>query len=168
MTEQALYEEELFEAKAANTFNDLLRGSREVLKVAEPGGLSNGIKVKDFKSVLMAGTKSMQCTSECQSPDSDEAYRTAITFYDVQPDAVIRASQNPCRVTCSCRSYYFWFAYPNFLGDAHLGPKPKEYKPVANPKRAPGPPKNPNNIPGACKHLIAMVQAMIQNGVIEK
>lgn len=158
--------EELFEAKASMTLQQLLDGTKSVLPTAVHNA-GNDILIDQLSIIPMLGVKSLQISCLTKSADSDGgAYSTRITFYDVEDGDTPNSGKNPVRVGCGCQAYYFYFAYPNFLKDAHLGNKPRPYTPVANPKRI-VPPKNPDNIPGACKHILALALAMQRASVID-
>lgn len=166
MSDEALFEQALLEAKAARSLRELMNGTMKLLPDSYSLGQQGLVNIEQTKITPMLGVKSVQVTAIARSEDSQDAYKVAIAFYDVEAGNKAKLDASPCRVTCGCRSHYFWFAYPNYLADAHLGPKPKEYVPVANPKRT-MPPKNPDNVPGVCKHLVALGLALQQNGVIE-
>lgn len=83
-------------------------------------------------------------------------YITLINFYDLKPSlAGTRLLLLPVRVRCSCKAYYFYFIRPNEkVGANVLGSLYKKYV-----RKTPTwviPPKNPNNVPGLCKHLIKL------------
>lgn len=62
--------------------------------------------------------------------------------------------RNPISVRCSCKSFFFDFAYEDYsLAHCLYGPKPKPYK-----RKTPKPPqgrpyRNPRHYPGICKHI---------------
>lgn len=57
--------------------------------------------------------------------------------------------RNPLTSRCSCKSYFFDFAWYNYY-NAHClyGPPPKPYR-----KKTNRPSRNPLHIPGICKHV---------------
>ena len=57
--------------------------------------------------------------------------------------------RNPLTSRCSCRDYFFTWAYYNFLASCLFGAKPRPYKR----KTTTRPPRNPHGIIGICKHV---------------
>lgn len=65
-------------------------------------------------------------------------------YYFIRPTL---ESDVVCR--CSCPDYYFTFAYYNWQHKINFGGKPKVYKRKTKTR----PPRNPQHLPGICKHL---------------
>ena len=157
----------LREDKAAITLRELVNGSKKVLPTAVDNASDYlNFSYKDASYVPFLGTRSVQTKAIVQSLDGKSGYTTQITFYDVNEGEKPVFDINPVRVGCSCDSQYFYFSYANWLNNAHIGRKPRAYVPVSNPKRK-MPPKNPNNIPGICKHIMAMSLALSSSGQIK-
>ena len=99
---------------------------------------------------------SFDCTTF--NKDTRKHYKTAIFFYNVAGDSPEDApdlAKNPVRVACSCPAYYFYFSYWNKMGGAHARRPLRGYV-----RKTPPPPeglpfKNPDHLPGACKHILA-------------
>lgn len=136
------------------------------------------------------GTKSLLFTARSLSGTSAKIkYPTVIAFYNIEfidgeenwkrgmlkfenPDtgAVVVCNKpdyrrTPVRVYCACPDFYFTFAYPDYNKQCYYGKKPKPYKHVMPPSGYP--PKNPNNIPGLCKHILNMVNLLIKQDYIK-
>jgi hypothetical protein len=69
--------------------------------------------------------------------------------------------ETPVRVRCSCPDFLHRFAYPDF-GEKSLQGRPKPY----TRKTTTYPPVNPNNIPGLCKHILALTSLINNSGFI--
>ena len=69
-------------------------------------------------------------------------------------------SQSQVRVACSCSDYYYTFGLWNYNEGGHFGRKPRAYirKTTTYPER------NPNHLPGICKHIWHLTDTLIQNG----
>ena len=69
------------------------------------------------------------------------------------------------RVRCSCKDFYFCFSLWDYLNRAIVGPKPKKYvRKTPSPSQGGRPYKNPNHIPGLCKHIFWLLQNLKQRG----
>lgn len=151
--------------KATLTLKDLIDSTPKVLPDAVNSGRS--ILIENFKQVVMKGTQSHQFSCQTRSVDSDSHYNTQITIYKVVDGQKPHYAKNPCRVFCSCQAYYFYFSYANWKADCHLGRKARPYTPVPNPKRH-VPPRNPDNVPGMCKHLVGLTLALSDSGYVDR
>lgn len=58
-------------------------------------------------------------------------------------------------IRCNCPDFSYRFNYYNHLDRSLYGPKRKKYE-----SKGFGPPANPLELPGMCKHLIKMMQVM--------
>jgi hypothetical protein len=152
-------------AKSQLTLKDLVSGTEGVLQTAKDKG-SSQIDPNNIKITPFLGTKTLKVTAEYPSDSSNSAYKTGIEFYNVEGGEKPKWDESAVRVRCSCKNFYFVFAYPNWKADALLGTKPKTYTPVANPKRKVGP-WNPSNIPGGCKHIHRLANYLSDTGEIE-
>ena len=65
----------------------------------------------------------------------------------------------------NCPDFYFTFAYPDFNKQCYYGRKPKQYKRVMPPSNRP--PKNEDNIPGICKHVLCMMNLLLKSGYVK-
>jgi len=148
--------------KASVPLEVLMRGAETI----QPGidGRAGNVKVDLKDTTVWAGTKSKLFVGE-----GEKDYRPKVRFYNVKKDETPNVKRTPVRVDCNCRSYYFWFSNANYKAGAHEGKKDKVYIPVpdAERKRAPGPPKNPDSVPGLCKHLYRFVNNLIDSGLVE-
>ncbi len=68
---------------------------------------------------------------------------------------------NQILVRCDCGDHRFRFAYYNHLDHSLYGRKPKKYESLGI-----GPPANPMQLPGMCKHLMKLFSALGHAGVI--
>lgn len=72
-------------------------------------------------------------------------------------------SRNDIQVFCSCNSYRFTFSEPNRLRNAKTGPSFPGFVRKTNRES-----RNPNQEPGLCKHLITVVEELLNEGFIFK
>lgn len=70
-------------------------------------------------------------------------------------------SRNEIKVFCSCDSFRFTFSEPNRLRNAKTGPSFPGF--VRKTNRVS---RNPNQQPGLCKHLITVVEELVNEGFI--
>lgn len=70
-------------------------------------------------------------------------------YYFVKP-----ANYTPIQVSCTCKNYVYTWAYYNAQKGSHFGPLPK-----IEPPKGLRPPRNPEHIPGMCKHIAAALNA---------
>jgi hypothetical protein len=83
------------------------------------------------------------------------AYEVQIAFLGLEPGQLPDVDGN-VGVRCSCPAYYFWFSYANQQNGCSFGTRFAPYVRKTPPDDPRYPPKNPNNIPGMCKHLILL------------
>jgi len=137
----------------------------EVLKKGRSGP---GMEVIDYKRYPFKGTKMLKITAIVRSENDPTAYTVLLEFHGLnEPEfSIPNADSTPARVRCSCMMFYIWYAYWDHKEKAISGVAPRPYVRVPDylRKRAAGPPKNPNGVPGVCKHLVRLIVAMKQNG----
>lgn len=68
----------------------------------------------------------------------------------------IDENKNDVLARCNCPDYQFRFAYYNQLAGSLWGVKTKKYESQG------GPPANPKELPGLCKHLLKTSKALSQ------
>lgn len=68
-----------------------------------------------------------------------------IWYYFVKP-----ANYTPIQISCTCKNYIYTWAYYNAKTGNHFGPLPE-----IEPPKGLRPPRNPEHIPGMCKHVAA-------------
>lgn len=78
--------------------------------------------------------------------------------YHVNPLSV---EQNDVLVRCDCKDFKFRFSYYNHVDESLYGVKPKKYEGTGN-----GPPANPLELPGLCKHLIKLMSVIKQSKIL--
>ena len=111
--------------------------------------------------------KVVQTNVVSHNKDSEKYYKTVIDYIGVKEGEIPSFSKTPCRVSCGCAAYYFYFSKWNVDAGAHARGRMKLYVPVVNPKRKVGP-LNPRHLAGLCKHLLAYSQWQLDNGVISE
>lgn len=96
-----------------------------------------------------------------------QSYPVYIEFYNVNIAGGEKPSidRHPCKVSCGCQAYYFWFGFYNNLANCHLGKPPVPYRRVVPDSGRPN--LNPRGLPGACKHLIAFADQLKNGGELE-
>ena len=147
------------------------------------------IDVEIINVIPYFGTKSILFSSRSTSGTVNLQYPTVIAFYNIeflfgvenwrrgmlkfenpelnqivvceQPDY----RRTPVRVYCGCPDFYYSFAYPDFHKECYYGTKPKPYKRVMPPSNYPK--KNPDNIPGLCKHELNLINVLIKQGYVK-
>jgi len=73
----------------------------------------------------------------------------------------ISLSAQNVKVRCTCLDFRWRFAMQHQQQGTLFGPGPEAYKTTSN--RAPN---NPNNIPGVCKHLLALASELKANSIL--
>ena len=87
-----------------------------------------------------------------EAPDSNKARYYFKVEYKKETYWVKKFDKyrNPIRQRCSCRDYYFTWAWDNYhIAHILYGPAPRPYQR----KTSWMPPRNPNHIIGFCKHI---------------
>lgn len=178
----------MYEAKAKVSLYDLVLATRRF--DAKRVERTPYIDIEITNVIPYFGVKSLLFTAKSLSGTSTKIkYPTVISFYNIEfidgeenwkrgmlkfenPEthAVVVCKppdyrRSPVRVYCSCPDFYFSFAYPDFNKQCYYGKKPRPYKRKMPPSNYP--PKNPNNIPGLCKHQINMINLLIKQDYVK-
>jgi hypothetical protein len=111
-----------------------------------------------------------------QSGESGKEYNPVILFKNVDYDGDevnLRASDGrdysfnrlslentDVLVRCQCKDFRYRFSFYNHLDNSLHGRKPKKYE-----SKGVGPPANPSELPGLCKHLMKMSRVLEQAGI---
>lgn len=66
------------------------------------------------------------------------------------------------KVSCTCQDYTYTYSRPNHFAGYHLGAVPKIPK-----AKGTGAPRNPKNITGSCKHILALHAALLKSKTIK-
>lgn len=66
-------------------------------------------------------------------------------------------------INCNCLDFKFRFSHQHYQNDSLIGSPPEPYTRVPGSNR---PPVNPDNVLGACKHILAVEKKLKQMGVI--
>jgi hypothetical protein len=150
------YKRVLNEAQG-KTFNELVGNSERVTQTVLSKTDPYTYRFENLKVVPMAGLKYVEYDTTTYNKDSGNHYLTSMFFYnvDVKTGEKPNLNSSPVRVYCSCKSYYFYWWYANKLSGCHARRPLKAYV-----RKTPPPPegrdyKNPQNLAGMCKHLIA-------------
>lgn len=72
-----------------------------------------------------------------------------IWYYFIKP-----SNYSPVQVSCTCKDYIYTYAYYNAKTGNHLGPLP-----IIEPPKGLRPPRNPQHLPGMCKHIATALNA---------
>lgn len=154
----------LLEAKSTLTMIQLVSNARDVSLTTFDRGQPGDFQYYDTKENEYRGTKSVLYTGTIKWNDSNTAHKVAIAFYDVDENNPASLSKSPCRVRCDCTWFYHCFSYYNWQDDALYGSKPRPYHRVVPDSGRP--PLNPQELPGACKHIIAFARTLAGSGQI--
>jgi hypothetical protein len=73
----------------------------------------------------------------------------------------LSAAKNEILVRCECKDFAFRFNYYDYLDKSLYGRKRKKYESLGI-----GPPANPLELPGMCKHLIKMAIVLKEIGIL--
>jgi hypothetical protein len=155
------------------TLMQLVRGTDRVLPTAMIRYMDGMTVVESIRVTTFAGSKMKVVTSTVRAsgrhprkPEHgsvpDQAYIVQIAFYGVDVGKTPPSPIDNVGTRCSCKSYYFTFAWPNMSNGCSFGTRFKPYVRKTPPDDPRYPPKNPNNIPGLCKHLL-LVASTLQN-----
>jgi hypothetical protein len=121
------------------------------------------IQFEDVKIIPMKGMNSLICAG--RSIGESDTYKTVIAFYGVDfGKNKIIDDLTKIRVSCSCRDFYFTFARWDYYNNSLYGRNRKIYvrKTTTYPER------NPDHIPGMCKHLINFLDVLANQNLIER
>lgn len=147
----------LLEAKTTLTFPELASGTRVVDRRVFQQGMNYSGPV-DYEETEALGMKYIKFTAVIGG------YRSQLVFYDYDPasrpeDEGDVSDSQPVRVSCNCPRYKILFKRANKLADAQIGHLVGEIdaRDYGYPKRE----VNTENIPGACQHLIALYQHLV-------
>lgn len=93
----------------------------------------------------------------------DDPNNITIMGTDGEPYTLVRPTlrDNPIKVRCNCLDFYYRMAAWNYTDKSIVGRAPKPYK-----KKTNRPPVNPLKLPGMCKHLLKVLEALEGNGFI--
>lgn len=152
----------LREGKADKSLADLVAGTRVVNPLMLDRSDPYNYEFSDTKLYANKRFKALQCTTTIHRKDSERSYRCVIDFFGIEEGEKPSFSRSPCRVSCQCRAYYFYFAFYNTKKDAHARGHMRPYVPKPPPKKKVGP-WNPNHVPGVCKHLAAFGQLLLDS-----
>ena len=94
-----------------------------------------------------------------KDPDSVTFTASDGQMYNVLP---INIKTNDVKVRCNCLDFFYRFALWNYNNGSIYGRKPPLYRR----KTTTYPPVNPLKVPGICKHLIKLVDAIQESGLL--
>lgn len=156
----------------------VLQGTDTLRKNQYPTGKVGSF---DFNYVMRNKQLIVKSQARPSSGESYSAYQSQIVFSGVgysdvpSPDFPLTynspngkiylqkpTTRNTVQIRCSCKDDYFMWQYPNKSKGALLG----RFKPYVR-KTADRPPRNPGNVPGMCKHTLALVKNLFSMGVLQ-
>jgi hypothetical protein len=141
------------------TTQQLLQNTNKVHPDSILNGRSGtGMRVVAFKKTKFKGTKVIEYFGTIMSQYEQRGYSTIIWFQglkDVDKD-IPNLDKTTVRVRCSCKNFYFMFEYWNKVNNSLAGGPHKTYvrKTTTYPER------NPEHLPGMCKHLVRILISM--------
>lgn len=93
---------------------------------------------------------------EYQNTDLDTNVTfTATNGQEYHCSQIVLANNN-VKVRCNCLDFYYRFAFYNKTDGSLFGRSPRPYIRKTNTR----PPANPDKVPGVCKHVIKLLQAL--------
>ncbi len=128
------------------------------------------------------GVKTLFIKGTAESGESGKVYHPLVLFKNVRyHERVVRGrveivandgrnyvleklsySENGVLLRCDCSDFKWRFNYYDHLDKSLYGSKKRRYE-----SKEGGPPANPKEMPGMCKHLIKLVQSLDQAGLLE-
>lgn len=156
------------------SLRNLVIGTQKVLPAAMNNYKAGENKIESVKITDMVGVKTKLVSAVVRASGRDtggmamRAYNTSINFVGLEnpEDATPEINGTDVRVRCSCASFYFWFAEADRKYKALQGRPFKAYERRTPPGDPRYPPKNPNMIPGMCKHLLLLTKTLETRKVI--
>lgn len=163
---------------AEATYNQLENGTKQIRDDAEARASAarvTGMEIHafkpsnavDFRGNVQGKTNTYQSIimfKGVQYQESDEANNLTFTAvdgnnYHISP---INLAQNNCQVRCTCPDFRWTFSTQLQNKDSLYGEGPPLYQ-KKDPERAP---RNPQNVPGVCKHIMAFANELVSLGVL--
>lgn len=137
----------------------LRQGAERVLPVTVRKFEAGEVQLESLRVTRFLGTKMVLASGPVTSSKGGN-YICQAAFYGVNdPNAGPSVNDN-AGVRCGCQAYRFWFADANRKAGASHGARFAPYVRKTHPDDPRYPPKNPDQIPGACKHLLTFIQAL--------
>ena len=126
---------------------------KQLLKVSQPAEVARAsdIVVKNVKNIKTKGGH-LVVKADCPSASrSDLTFKVWVTFLDISDPKQIK---DTCKVhaQCSCERYLYMWEFANATHNAARIFYGNGDAPVI---------RNPRQIPGLCKHLVALVEQII-------
>lgn len=160
---------------------DLLRGTQKVLPVAldRIGDGKNSpikqVRVQEFTSIktvqVLATQQASGRFSKSDRPIAKSGfYSQQLRFVFKDKEEVgnrLPSTRDKAKLNCTCDAYYYYFWWWNKKVDAHSGNNYPKYKRKTPPPPEGYPEKNPQKIPGMCKHLAFLVRELRRAKVIK-
>jgi hypothetical protein len=157
------------------TLLQLVNGTEAVLPIGMIRYMDGRNVVESMRFNSYIGTKIRVATATVRAsgignPDelSMGAYISQIAFYGVDVTKEAPSPNNNVGVRCSCKAYYFNFSFANQVRGCSFGTRFKPYvrkTPVWDPRY---PLRNPNMIPGMCKHLLLLASTLQHTNFYKK
>lgn len=141
---------------------------------------STNVQVTDVNLIPSVDSKTLLVKAKTRSKNS--TYETKIFFTDVkfvQPGSLnsvefmavdgqkyavksLKRGQSDCKVSCTCPDFYYMFSVWNDDKEALEGPTPEPYI-----KKTDSPPRNPQRVPGVCKHLMKLADTVVSRRILK-
>jgi len=170
----------IFKLDEAIAFSKLLSNTQQNFPTPRKQS-SVFIDINEAKFIPSLGDKKLFIEAIARSgTDSSTEYKVTVELQDVEfvpsrtttsispikaPDGSVYKIKNPnplnqpAKVNCTCLDFYYMFAVWNFKNDALTGDKP----PPPYQKTTDSAPRNPKQLPGACKHIIQLFEQLRKN-----
>lgn len=76
------------------------------------------------------------------------------------------AGKTPVSVRCGCKDFYYTWYYYDYKASALAGPKFRPYKRKTKPPPKGMPYRNPEKVPGLCKHIIGVFKLLQKQKIL--
>lgn len=105
------------------------------------------IEISNISTTPFIGMKTLFVKALARN--EDRQYKPMFLFKNVDYENGPSLTENDVLVRCDCLDHRWRFAYFNHVNKSLYGKLPKKYESNG------GPPANPQQLPGLCKHLMA-------------
>lgn len=146
----------------------LIKGTQQVIKTSVDNA-TDPMSISNLKITNMTGVQTKHITGNVKSQKTGKMYNCWMLFTGIKnpTEEKPKTGETNCFVRCNCESFYFYAATANKKHKALAGRGFRPYfrkTPVTDPKY---PPKNPNQIPLLCKHLIFLTRYLTDKNYME-
>jgi hypothetical protein len=168
------YESTIIESSLVDLYDSAVKAFPSTTKRQHA---TNPIKIVELTWVPYKGMKTLFVRGLARN--EDRTYNPIIVFKNVQYLKLggvqlidnngqqhflerLSLEENDVLVRCGCKDFGFRFNYYNHLDKSLQGTKRTKYE-----SKGVGPPANPQEIPGMCKHLMKMMIVLHNSGIIK-